>query len=594
MSDFISTPPMVKYVTLEELSSTLAEQTNDQDRYDLAEKIIVEQVTHRDHLLAEQEKLLAEQERLLAEQQTMIDKIRDLEERLAESCSDPAPIKNLETSKFILQIPAITENYKDHMDFGKVAVLSDLDATEYHGSKILKPNEKAELTDKIVRTSDKYPIRTFADMKKTMNSLHQQFLTNSLFACAHILSSEDEGMELYATWNKGWAKMSENDKDAKNAKLQSSTILEEILRRIFSKDNPALALQIQHARTKVPEDLLGVYALHIVREHFPQATLDVIVRDIIRVLMFSLQAPRCTTFAEWHRKLQKSIEDLNLLYGAISWDQIYLAIVVWALELMDNKYVQLRQHMKFNLPGTTKALLENPIDTLDQIIRMVTKWDSTQVTLRLKNAMGRRRNMDRRADTLYIVAELLDIPVAHQGTVNAVTYNATTETDCSYCKQGNHTLEMCRNRKFDREVKDKVAIIVPSLVKSYKALHDLLQQKGRVSNDLEKMIRSTLKTFQGLTIGGIKMRDRIPQTPKIANGHTPKQGEKQPFNKTLQHTPKVNNGGQNGKIPGKEKQKDKTRRLSRSLLMTRKARPEQIWYLTKNMCKQRKDMLDFT
>ena len=82
------------------------------------------------------------------------------------------------------------------MDFGKVAVLSDLDATEYNGSRILKPNEKAELTDKIVRTSDKYPIRTFADMKKTMNSLQQQFLTNSLFACAHILGSEDEGMEL--------------------------------------------------------------------------------------------------------------------------------------------------------------------------------------------------------------------------------------------------------------------------------------------------------------------------------------------------------------------------------------------------------------
>jgi uncharacterized coiled-coil protein SlyX len=92
MSDFISTPPMVKYVTLEELSSTLAEQTNDQDRYDLAEKIIVDQVTHLDQLLAEQEKLLAEQEKLLAEQerllteqQTMIEKIRDLEERLGES-----------------------------------------------------------------------------------------------------------------------------------------------------------------------------------------------------------------------------------------------------------------------------------------------------------------------------------------------------------------------------------------------------------------------------------------------------------------------------------------------------------------------------
>ena len=63
---------MVKYVTLEELSATLVEQTNDQDRYDLAEKIIVEQVTHRDQLLAEQEKLLAEQEKLLAEQERLL------------------------------------------------------------------------------------------------------------------------------------------------------------------------------------------------------------------------------------------------------------------------------------------------------------------------------------------------------------------------------------------------------------------------------------------------------------------------------------------------------------------------------------------
>jgi hypothetical protein len=341
------------------------------------------------------------------------------------------------------------------------------------------------------------------------------------------------------------------DKDAQDAKLQSSIILEEILRRIFSKNNPALALQIQHARTRVPEDLLGVYALHIVREHFPQATLDVIVRDIIKVLMFSLQAPKCATFEEWHRKLQKSIEDLNLLYGAISWDQIYLAIVVWALELMEDKYMQLRQHMKFNLPGTTKALLENPIDTLDQIIRMVTKWDGTQVTPQMRNAMVRTRDTGRNTRTLHIVTELLEIPMMKQDMISATAYSATTETICSYCKQKSHTIEMCMNRKFDRELKDKVAIIVPTLVKNYKTLNDLLQQKGRLSNDLEKIVRTTLKTFQGLTIGGIKMRERTSQTPKIANGQNPKQGEK-PFNKTSNNTPRVNHGGQNGKMPGKD------------------------------------------
>ena len=119
--------------------------------------------------------------------------------------------------------------------------------------------------------------------------------------------------------------------------------------------------------------------------------------------MFSLQAPRCATFDEWHRKLTKSIEDLNLLYGEISWDQIYLAIVIWALELMKNKYKLLRQHMKFNLPTTTKALIENPTDTLDQIIKMVTQWDTNQAASHLKNAMDRKRDMGRNTKTLVCV-----------------------------------------------------------------------------------------------------------------------------------------------------------------------------------------------
>ena len=105
--------------------------------------------------------------------------------------------------------------------------------------------------------------------------------------------------------------------------------------------------------------------------------------------------------------------------------------------------------------------------------------------------------MGRNTKTLHIVAGLLDIPMIQQDMAQAVTYNAATETDCSYCKQKNHTIEMCKNRKFDRELKDKVAIIVPSLVKNHKALQDLLQQKGRLSNDLEKVFRSTLKTFKG-------------------------------------------------------------------------------------------------
>jgi hypothetical protein len=271
--DYAANLNMVGTATLEQMSSTLANQTTDQDRYALGETIIDAQVTQCDNLLAEE--------------RAMVEEIRDLKTQIVTSRMDTAPAKSLDPSKFILQIPDIKDNYKQHLDIGKVKLLSNRSSLKYKG-RILKPQERSDLIDKIVESRERYQVRNYVDIRKTMDSLQQQFLTNSLYACSNILTSEDEGMELYTTWNKGWEKISETDKDAQDAKLQSSTILEEILRRIFSKDNPAFALQIQHARTRVPEDLLGVYALHIVREHFPQDTLDVSVRDIIKVLMFSL------------------------------------------------------------------------------------------------------------------------------------------------------------------------------------------------------------------------------------------------------------------------------------------------------------------
>ena len=71
------------------------------------------------------------------------------------------------------------------------------------------------------------------------------------------------------------------------------------------------------------------------------------------------------------------------------------------------------------------------------------------------------------------------------------------------------------------------------------------------------MVKSVLKTFQGLTIGKTNMWDRILQPFKNNNGQTLNQGERKPFNKTPQTTPRVHDrGGQNGKMPGRDKQKD--------------------------------------
>jgi hypothetical protein len=70
---------------------------------------------------------------------------------------------------------------------------------------------------------------------------------------------------------------------------------------------------------------------------------------------------------------------------------------------------------------------------------MVTQWDTNQVASHMKNAMERKRDMGRNSKTLHIVANLLDIPLVQQDMTKAVAYNTTTEQECSYCKQKNHT-----------------------------------------------------------------------------------------------------------------------------------------------------------
>jgi len=48
-------------------------------------------------------------------------------------------------------------------------------------------------------------------------------------------------------------------------------------------------------------------------------------------------------------------------------------------------------------------------------------------------------------------------------------------------------------------------MLIPSLKKIYKAQQDLLQQKGKFTTDQQKLMKSILRTLQGMTIGGNTM-----------------------------------------------------------------------------------------
>ena len=122
--------------TLEDLSNLLAIQPDDQERYALAEKIIIDQVTYRD---------------------TLIEEIRTLKQELTATQKRAEHASRPDTSNFILQIPGMKENYKRHLDFNAVKEYSDMDATEYNTTRQLKPHEKAELVEKIVKSRERYP-----------------------------------------------------------------------------------------------------------------------------------------------------------------------------------------------------------------------------------------------------------------------------------------------------------------------------------------------------------------------------------------------------------------------------------------------------
>jgi hypothetical protein len=309
-----------------------------------------------------------------------------------------------------------------------------------------------------------------------------------------VPTSSTQGMEK-RTYTRNDTLTGQQGKTAIGAKIQSSTILAEILRNIFSKDNPVMALRFHHAYAKIPEDILGVYVYQIIRDQFPQATLDVIVRDIVRVLMFSLQAPRYTTFDGWYRSFMQKIEDLNLLYGQITWEQVYLAMVLWALQLMGGRYQLLRQHMKFKLPSETKEFLKEPNETLNKIITMITQWDTS--TMSHQNQKEQREKADNKQMVLNMMCNMLDLPLQD---------DTSTDETCSYCKKPHHTREQCWLRKSDEDLKDKVKRLIPSLEKIYKTKEEILQQGGLKTHQ-EKLMRSTLHTLRGMTIGGNRIKN---------------------------------------------------------------------------------------
>ena len=133
---------------------------------------------------------------------------------------------------------------------------------------------------------------------------------------------------------------------------------------------------------------------------------------------------------------------------------------------------------------------------------------------------------------------------------------SSTEEACPYCKKLNHTLKQCWLKKSDENLKDEVNTLIPSLKKIYKGQHDLLQQKGKFTTDQGKMMKSILRTLQGMTIGGHTMETlmdtrvhhhqgetyKLPNQEIYTRSHTQKYEEDQDYQEHEGYTTEQDDG----------------------------------------------------
>jgi hypothetical protein len=262
--------------TKDQIAMLLASQTNDQERYELAEKIILELVNKNERLLKEKE---IERKKLLAMSVQQRVKIQTLENQL-EPVKDHSQANNITNTSAFIHVPNTKANYR-HFEYIEIAKYSNFKTNPCYSARVLKPKERAFIVDELTTARAKYPVTNYKDMWNTIHWLQEKLQSHSLHACANILKSNIEGLELYREWNTYWTTsldrrwhhchlLSTEDGNVDDTKIQSNTILAEILQSIFSKDNPVMTLKFHQANGNVPQDILGVYngSWEDVWEHF--------------------------------------------------------------------------------------------------------------------------------------------------------------------------------------------------------------------------------------------------------------------------------------------------------------------------------------
>ncbi len=169
----------------------LTAQTNDQERYALAEKIILELVNKNERLRKEKEierkEMIERKDILLAMSEQQLVKIQILEKQL-EAVKEHPGANNIKKTPALFHVPKTKANYR-HFEHIDIAKYSDLQTNPCYNARVLKPKERAFIVDELTTARAKYPVTNYKGMRNTIHWLQQKLRSHSLHACVNILTS---------------------------------------------------------------------------------------------------------------------------------------------------------------------------------------------------------------------------------------------------------------------------------------------------------------------------------------------------------------------------------------------------------------------
>ena len=375
--------------------------------------------------------------------------------------------------------------------------------------KILKGHEVADTVEKILRRI-KTKVQDVSSLKAFSRQASMIFSEFGYHGIQKILLFDSTNPEtLYATYMSYYATHeATKPSDRRNFVAQEQEVLHVFLKRAFGWHQLAYAkineLSQLDASRSVPEDVIGLAALLIIRQSFEDINLDTIIKATFGMLTYFSSAAHHEKFDTWWHKYQAAQRDYRATYGEMNQKVLELANVFLALQIIGRKSPDLARVLRLQKLQWKCTSMTDILGKADKIkedmVNTARQWGLEFLSTPSSTTRKPDQKGPRRYNQTYAILQTLGLELPTPPPAPATVLNAQQDERCPYCLQPGHTRAQCRQRQKDEIVKEKLGplLIQTSKIQTSldKALPALLQQNSNAHTN--QHVQELLKHLQNI------------------------------------------------------------------------------------------------